>query len=83
MSNQDYGFYEDNQMKEGMHGNKQGKKGNYKMNRGGNQNMMEDKRNKDDGNMDYNQGHSRNFQGGRKNNGYGNKKMKRKRRDMD
>ena len=83
MSNQDYGFYEDSQMKEGMHGNKQGKKGNYKMNRGGNQNMMEDKRNKDDGNMDYNQGHSRNFQGGRKNNGYGNKKMKRKRRDMD
>ena len=30
MSNRDYGFYEDNQSKEGMYSNKQGKKGNYK-----------------------------------------------------
>ena len=44
--------------------------------------MMEDKGNKDGGNMDYNQNHFRNFQGGKKNYGYGNKKMKRKTKEI-
>ncbi len=53
-----------------MHSNKQGKKGNYKnykgdMNRGGNQNMIDDKAN-DNNNMDYNQNNNFRFNNRRK-----------------
>ena len=70
MSNQDIGFYEGNQSREGMYNNKQNKKNNYKhkgnINRDVNQNMTEGH---NEGKMEYNQNNHFRFNG-RKNFGY-------------